>query len=285
MRHPIFVSLCLAGAAAVSGCQRSADARVERAIESVNVIDATNLNDIMLTVGDPNEAVSYFQRAVREKPGRTDLKRGLAKSLIRADKPIEAAAVLKEMIAGPDGSNEDRVALAEAYIRTNDWKKAEETLNATPPTYETFMRYKLEAMVADANKKWDKADSFYETAAGMTATPAGVLNNWGYSKLTRGDYAGAEKLFAQALTYDGKMFTAKNNLVLARSAQRKYDMPIIDMTQTERAMLLYTAALSAIKQGDVATGRSLLQEAVDTHPQYFEEAARALATLDAKVAL
>ncbi len=81
------------------------------------------------------------------------------------------------------------------------------------------------------------------------------------------------------------MFTAKNNLVLARSAQRKYDMPIIDMTQTERAMLLYTAALSAIKQGDVATGRSLLQEAVDTHPQYFEEAARALATLDAKVAL
>lgn len=285
MRHPIFVSLCLAGAAAVSGCQRSADAQVDRAIESVNVIDATNLNDIMLTVGDPNEAVSYFQRAVREKPGRADLKRGLAKSLIRADKPIEAAAVLKELIASPDGSNEDRVALADAYIRRNDWKKAEETLNATPPTYETFMRYKLEAMVADANKKWDKADSFYETAAGMTATPAGVLNNWGYSKLTRGDYAGAEKLFAQALTYDGKMFTAKNNLVLARSAQRKYDMPIIDMTQTERAMLLYTAALSAIKQGDVATGRSLLQEAVDTHPQYFEEAARALATLDAKVAL
>lgn len=285
MRHPALIGLCLAGAAALTACGNSSDAEVDRAMKAVGVIDESNLNDIMLTVGDPNEAVSYFQRAVKEKPGRTDLKRGLAKSLIRADKPMEAAAVLKEMIAGPDGSNEDRVALAEAYIRTNDWKKAEETLNATPPTYETFMRYKLEAMVADANKKWDKADSFYETAAGMTATPAGVLNNWGYSKLTRGDYAGAEKLFAQALTYDGKMFTAKNNLVLARSAQRKYDMPIIDMTQTERAMLLYTAALSAIKQGDVATGRSLLQEAVDTHPQYFEEAARALATLDAKVAL
>ena len=152
-----------------------------------------------------------------------------------------------------------------------------------PPTHETFQRYKLEAMVADANKKWDKSDSFYETAVGLTTTPAGVLNNWGYSKLTRGEYAGAEKLFSQALTYDPKMFTAKNNLVLARSAQRKYSLPIVEMTQTERAQLLYTAALSAIKQGDTSTGKSLLQEAVDTHPQHFPEAARALETLDANV--
>ena len=55
------------------------------------------------------------------------------------------------------------------------------------------------------------------------------------------------------------------------------------MTQTERAQLLYTAALTAIKQGDVETGRTLLQQAVETHPQYFEEAARALETLDANV--
>ena len=52
-------------------------------------------------------------------------------------------------------------------------------------------------------------------------------------------------------------------------------MPIVEMTQTERSQLLYTAALSAIKQGDVATGKGLLQEAIDTNPQHFEEAARA----------
>ncbi len=281
MRHPVFLSLCVASSVALSACQKSGDADVQRAIDSVNVIDETNLNDIMLTVGDPDEAVTYFRRATEEKPDRIDLKRGLASSLVRAQKPTEAASVLNGIIDGGQGSNDDRVNLADAQIRSNDWKAAEATLNTIPPTHETFERYKLEAMVADANKNWDKADSFYETAVGLTTAPANVMNNWGYSKLTRGDYAGAEKLFGQALTYDEKMFTAKNNLVLARAAQRKYDMPIVQMTQTERAQLLYTAALSAIKQGDVATGKGLLQEAVDTHPQHFEEAARALETLDA----
>ena len=101
-------------------------------------------------------------------------------------------------------------------------------------------------MVADSDKNWKKADSFYEIAAGLTAKPSGVLNNWGFSKLTRGDKQGAEKLFIEALTYDPQLFTAKNNLVLARAAQRKYDLPVVKMTQTERAELLYTMALAAI---------------------------------------
>ena len=159
-----------------------------------------------------------------------------------------------------------------------DAAKAE--LNQIPPTHETYERYRLEAMVADSKKNWKKADSFYEIAAGLTSKPAGVLNNWGFSKLTRKDYAGAEKLFAQALTYDPTLFTAKNNLVMARGAQRKYDMPVIEMTQVERAELLYTLALTAIKHGDVAVGKSLLQQAIDTHPQYFEAAVRSLAALE-----
>lgn len=283
MRHPFLVTLCLIGIAGFSACQKNEDAKVKEAIKDVNVIDATNLNDVMLTVGDPNEAVAYFQKAATADPTRIDLKRGLAKSLVRAKKPTEAAKVLTQIVATPEGTNEDKVLLADAMIRSNDWKGAAGVLNTIPPTYETFERYRLEAMVADANKNWKKADSFYETAAGLTTKPSGVLNNWGFSKLTRGDYTGAEKLFAESLTYDDTVFTAKNNLVLARAAQHKYDMPIVKMTQVERAELLYTAALSAIKQGDVATGRTLLNEAIETHPQYFEEADRALKTLDANV--
>ena len=43
-------------------------------------------------------------------------------------------------------------------------------------------------------------------------------------------------------------------------------MPVVEMTQTERAQLLYTAALSAIKQGDISTGKALLSEAIDDPP-------------------
>jgi len=280
MRHPVLVALCLVGTVGLVACQRTSDAEVQRAIKSVNVIDETNLNDIMLTVGDPDEAVAYFTKASTEQPDRVDLKRGLGKSLIRANRPAEAVTVWSSITASPVVTNEDRVELADALIRINEWKRAEEELNRVPPTHETFERYRLEAMVADSKKDWKKADSFYEIASGMTTKPAGVLNNWGFSKLSRSDYAGAEKLFVQALTFDAGMFTAKNNLVMARGAQRKYDMPVVTMTQTEKAELLYTLALTAIKKGDVAVGKALLQDAVDTHPQYFEAAVRSLAALE-----
>jgi len=283
MRHPVVITLFLTGSLFLSACAQNKGAEADKALKSLNVIDSSNLNDLMLSSPDPTESVNYFTRSVAENPTRMDLKRGLAKSLVKAKKPQEAIKIWREVAYSPDGTNEDHVDLAETLIRVNDWKGAKAELNTVPPTYETFDRYRLEAMVADANKQWKKSDSFYETAFGLTTTPSSILNNWGYSKLTRGDYAGAEKLFAQSLTYDPTSFTAKNNLVLSRAAQSNYDMPIVPMTQSERAQLLYTAALTAVKRGDVATGKTLLQEAVDTSPQYFEQAARALSTLDANV--
>ena len=283
MRQPILTILCLGGAFALSACNKNSDADIQRAVKAVNVIDESNLNDIMLTVGDPNEAVAYFQKASTENPDRIDLKRGLAKSLIRAARPTEAIGVWDQIAASPEGTNEDRVELADALIRANEWDRAKAELNKVPPTHETFLRYRLEAMVADSTKDWKKADSFYETAAGLTTKPAGVLNNWGFSKLSRKDFPGAEKLFLEAITYDPNLFTTKNNLVLARGAQRKYDLPVIKMTQQERAQLLHTLALTAIKQGDVNVGKGLLQQAIDTSPQHFEAATSALAALDANV--
>ncbi|MDT8856994.1 tetratricopeptide repeat protein [Paracoccaceae bacterium Fryx2] len=283
MRHLTFLALCLSGTVALTACGRSSDAEVDRALKSVNVIDESNLNDIMLTVGDPNEAVKYFSGASAQQPDRVDLKRGLAKSLIRAGRAAEAVGVWEAIANSPEGTADDRVDLADALIRTNEWKRAETELNKVPPTHETFQRYRLEAMVADSNKNWKKADSFYETAVGLTTKPANVLNNWGFSKMTRADFPGAEKLFLEAITYDPKLFTAKNNLVMARGAQRRYDLPVVQMTQTERAQLLHTMALTAIKQGDVSVGKGLLQEAIDTHPQHFEAASRSLAALDANV--
>ncbi|MCX8508726.1 MAG: tetratricopeptide repeat protein [Rhodobacteraceae bacterium] len=283
MRHPILITLCVAGALGLQGCGRNNGAETAKALKDINVIEESNLSELMLTTADPQEAVDYFAKTAAQNPQKVALKRGLAKSLIRANKPLEAANVWREVAYGPEGTNEDHVSLADALIRNNDWKAAEKELGQVPPTHETFERYRLEAMVADANKRWKKADSYYETAFGLTTTPAGVLNNWGYSKLTRGDYKGAEKLFGQSLTYDPTSFTAKNNLVLARASQGRYDMPIVQMTQSEKAQLLYTAALVAIKAGNISMGKTLLQDAIDTNPQYFEAAVRALETLDANV--
>lgn len=283
MRQAIFLTLVATAAIGLSACDNSGEAQVERALQDLNVVDETNLNDVMLTIGDPDEAVNYFAGANSNDPGRIDLQRGLAKSLVRAGRAPEAITAWKNVIAHAEVNNDDRVDLANAYIRNNRWDDAATALNTIPPTHETFKRYRLEAMVADSREQWDKADSFYETAVGLTTTPGGVLNNWGYSKLTRGEYVEAERLFVDALRHNKSMFTAKNNLVLARGAQRNYDLPVISMTQVERAQLLHTLALTAIKQNDVTIGKGLLREAIDTHPQHFADAVRSLRALEDNV--
>lgn len=283
MRHNWVVMLCIGSAVLLSACEKSGKAEVDRGLKNLNVIDESNLNDIMLTVADPNEAVDYFKRASAENPKRLDLQRGLAMSLVRAKRAAEAASVWKKIARNAEATNDDRVDYADALIRNGDWTAAEQELDKTPPTFESYKRYRLEAMVADSKREWKRADSFYETAVGLTTKPSGVLNNWGYSKLTRGDFDEAERLFVEAITYDPDLFTAKNNLTLARSAQRNYQLPVVPMTQVERAQLLYTMGLSAIKQGDVAIGKGLLQEAIDTHPQHFEAAVRSLRALESNV--
>jgi len=282
MRHPIII-LCVTGALSLSACAKKDDQSVDRALQDINVIDDAGLNDVMLTVADPNEAVIYFQRATSEKPDRIDLARGLAKSFIRAKRHTEAVTAWSKVTAHKDATNDDHVELADALIRNNEWDRANKALDEIPPTYETFKRYRLEAMIADSKHQWTKADSFYETAVGLTTRPASVMNNWGYSKLTRGDYAGAERLFGDAIRQDQTLFTAKNNLILSRGAQKKYSLPVIPVTQVERAQLLYTLGLSAVKQGDIAIGKGLLRDAIDTHPQHFEEASRSLKALEENV--
>ena len=280
MRHSIFVSMTLAATVALAGCQKAGDAEVDRALESVNAIDGADLSDLMLTAADPNEGVAYFQRTLGENPDRVDLQRGLAVSLVRARRYDEAVPAWRRVVKHEDSILDDQVDLADALIRTGEWDLADETLDAIPPTHESFKRYRLEAVVADSAKEWKKADSFYEIAVGLTTRPAGVLNNWGYSKLTRGHFTEAERLFVDAIRQDPGLFTAKNNLVLARGAQRNYSLPVVPMEQTERAQLLHTMALSAIKQGDVEIGKALLRDAIDTHPQHFETAVRSLRALE-----
>lgn len=279
MRKPRRAMLWLVALGFLAGCGESRYTETTRAIDSVASIDQENMAEMMLAVSDPAEAVNWFRQAAQAEPERLSLQRGLARSLARSGQAEEAVPVWQRVIEHPDATPDDRVQLADAHIRNSDWDQARAVLDAIPPTHETYQRYRLEAMVADSREQWDRADHFYEVAVGLTPRPAGVLNNWGYSKLTRGDARGAERLFADALRHDPSLYTAKNNIVLARAAQRRYELPMFEMTQIERAQLLHTMALAAIRQGDVAVGRGLLQDAIETHPQHFEAAVLALRTL------
>ncbi len=280
MRHTVFPALLLGGTLLLSACGQG-QTDVSRAVSNAADAEADSIRQIMLTVAEPSEAVSYFKGRLNGKPDSIEDQRGLARSLVRGGRAAEGVVAWRKVTENKASGSEDLVETADALIRTSDWASAKAVLDSVPPTHETFQRYRLEAMVADSNRDWARADSYYETAVGLTTTPASVLNNWGFSKLTRGDSAAAERLFTEAITYDDKLYTAKNNLVLARAARKLYTLPLVPMTQEERAQLLHTAGIAAVKQGDTDVGRSLLQDAIDTHPRHFEPAVRALQALDA----
>lgn len=281
MRQQFLIPTVIVSGLVLSACAKETEEeKVERTFQEVNVIDETNLNEVLLSAADPNEAVTYFHGAALKNPDRIDLQRGLAISLGRAKRTTEAAAAWKRVTTMKGTNAADKVEYADALVRSGDWTQAKTVLDSVPPTFETFKRYRLEAVVADSRKDWKRADHFYETAIGLTTRPGSVMNNWGYSKLTRGQYAEAERLFSDAIRQDNSLFTAKNNLVLARSAQGNYNLPVVPMTQVERARLLNTMAISAVKQGDVTTAKNLFREAISTHPQHFDEAVRSLRALE-----
>lgn len=281
MRQQFLIPTVVISGLILSACAKETEEeKVERTFQEVNVIDETNLNDVLLSAADPNEAVTYFHGAALKNPDRIDLQRGLAISLGRAKRTTEAVTAWKRVTTMKGSNAADKVEYADALVRNGDWSQAKTVLDSVPPTFETFKRYRLEAVVADSRKEWERADQFYETAVGLTTRPGSVMNNWGYSKLTRGQYAEAERLFSDAIRQDNSLFTAKNNLVLARSAQGNYSLPVVPMTQVERARLLNTMGISAVKQGDITTAKNLFREAISTHPQHFDEAVRSLRALE-----
>ncbi len=160
MRQNIVAAFCLSGTVLIAGCgMRGQEAEVDRALDPVNIIDNAGLNDLMLSTADPAEAVAYFKGAVEEKPDRIDLRRDLASALVRAGRPVAAVDAWRDVVRHPDAMPEDRVKLADALVRRGAWDEAERVLDAIPPSHASYDRYRLEAMIADGNGEWDKADS------------------------------------------------------------------------------------------------------------------------------
>lgn len=248
-----------------------------------NIIDETNLNDLMLSVSDPQAAVDYFRKALAREPDRADFRRGLARSLTRAKKYMEAARVFEEMIALGQEEPVDLVQYALVSIRLDRWDDVRSAAARFPDGLQTPRRYVIEAMLADQDGDWEKADALYARAEEMSAQPAAILNNWGVSQMARGDLRAAEKTFERAISYESGLFSAKNNLAIVRGLQGEYSLPLVPLKDEERAVLLNNLGIIAMRQGQERVARGLFAAAVDAHPQHYASAADKLALLEAKV--
>jgi Tfp pilus assembly protein PilF len=271
-----------AGAAlALAGCTESVANKPDPLGQ--NVIDDAGLNELLLTAGDPEEAVTYFSTALAEEPERADLRRGLAVSLTRAKRPNDAARVYQEMVSLGQATPADRLDYGFVAVRLERWEDAKSLSDGLPEGLNTARRHLLTALIADHERRWEAADAAYERAEKLTTNPAEVLNNWGVSKLSRKEFAEAEELFQRAVSFDSGLFRAKNNLAIARGLQGNYQLPIVPLSDTEQAVVLNNLGLVALQNGETDVARGLFAAAVEAHPKYYEAAADRLAALEAKV--
>lgn len=248
-----------------------------------NVIDAAQINDLLLTAGDPNESVTYFEAALAQEPERADFRRGLAKSLTRAKRFPEAGRIYEEMIALGQDKPSDKLEFAMVSAHLQKWDEVERVVSTIPSGLNTSRRYVVEALLADHRQNWSASDAAYAQAESLTTNPASVLNNWGVSLMSRGDLPRAQSTFERALTFDGRLFSAKNNLAISRGLQGNYQLPVVPMTEKEKAIILNNLGLIALRKGEKNIAKGLLAAAVETHPQHYGAAADRLAALEAVV--
>jgi len=265
---------------ALAGCQEMKTEEERRSIDPINIIDEANLNDLMLTVGDPNAAVAYFREAVSREPDRADFKRGFAVALSNAHRYQDAAVVFQQLEEGVGLSDDDKVEYSLVLTRLERWGEAERVLNSVGSSYETARLYILKGVLHDHNEDWILADAAYGRALELSSQPAIALNNWGVSQMSRGDLPGAISTFEQVVYLEPSMFDAKNNLVLARGLTGDYRLPPISVSETEKAILYHNLALLALRNGDIEVAKGLLANAVETHPLYYPEAAEKLKALE-----
>lgn len=273
----IFVATALVGA-----CEQEA---FEDKVDPLkkNVIDDANLTDLLLTAGAPNEAIVYFERALQEEPDRADYRRGLAISLARAKRYPESVRVYQELIALGQAEPADELEYAVVSARMQKWDEVRTVMARIPSGLNTERKYLVTAMLADHEKDWAGADAAYARAEELANNPANILNNWGVSKMSRGELDEAEVLFERALSFDSRLFNAKNNLVISRGLRGIYQLPIVPMTETEKAIMLNNLGVIAQRKGETKIAKGLYVAAVETHPQHYAEAAGRLSSLEANV--
>lgn len=275
---PLLAAALLLGGCAEDLTRAEVDADAERA-QSDNPLDRDSLNDIMLTVAGSEEAIAYFREGLAKNPEDPKLRRGLARSLSRAGRNAEARTIWRDLVEADQATPEDRVDYALSLTRLGMWDEARAQADQLPEKPVTARRMVLTALLADHREDWAAADAAYERARALSAQPAQVLNNWGVSRLARGEHAQAERLFEEALVYDPDMFSAKNNLALSYGLQGRYRLPLITLSEEEKAVLLHNLGVIALRQDDRETARGLFEQAVAAHPRHYAPAADKLEAL------
>ena len=236
----------------------------------------TQIGLVSAAEGEVRNLLAELER----NPKDASLRRGLAQAYAKSGRMAESRDAYRKLMGAGAATPSDHLDLVRVALYLDDISTARTAIGAVPGDRGGARRAMLDAMIADHAGAWARADAGYAAAARTSEDPAEVLNNWGVSRLARGDAAGAEATFAQAVAADKSLFVAYNNLAIARAMRGNYRAPSTSLTRAQDAMLMHNMGLVAERRGDIDAARKLFAAAVEKHPQTYAGAATRLARLN-----
>jgi len=144
----------------------------------------------------------------------------------------------------------------------------------------SWRAWNARGVLADAMSDWASADEAFARARELAPDEAGIVNNQGWSKLLRGEWADAVPLFEEAVRLDPKSERSANNLQLANDALGA-DLPQRRAGESDRdwAVRLNDAGVAAEILGERQRAVAAFTQALDASPSWYARASNNLQVL------
>jgi Flp pilus assembly protein TadD len=234
-----------------------------------------------IEAGRLEEGKRIIAKAITEGFRGAPVERLTADLDFASGKYLEAFVAYKDLTAsaGKRADDCEKGAISALEIgKVADAKPLVECAVASPSA--SWRAWNARGVFADFIGDWTMADDSYARAHELAPTNASVINNQGWSKLLRGEWALALPYFEQASALDGKSKRIADNLELAREAVAA-DLPkkAPGETDAEWAARLNDAGVAASLLGDKKRAIAAFTQALDASPVWYDRASNNLKAL------
>jgi len=172
-----------------------------------------------LNAGRLDQARIMIARAVAEGISGLPIQKLIADLNFASGKYEDALSQYKALVATGDHEQQVCEKGAVSALKTGQVTDAMPLADcATASRTATWRAWNARGVVADLAQDWDMAAKCYARALELAPDKAEVLNNQGWSRVLRGDWAGALPYFQDAATLDPNSERIADNLDLAKTA-------------------------------------------------------------------
>ena len=231
-----------------------------------------------IDAGRLQEANLLIARAITEGFRGDPIERLTANVSFASGKYLEAMVAFQHLAGSPDkeiGDCEKGAIAALELGRTDDAKPLVDCAVST--AHPSWRAWNAKGVLADFQHDWQAADMAYANAHELAPKEAKIINNEGWSKLLRGDWAAAVPFFEEATSRDPKSERIANNLELAKEALSA-DLPKRSSGESDRdwAMRLNDAGVAAELLGDKQRAIAAFTQALEASPSWYDRASNNL---------